>query len=178
MKKQSYSSRIRPGTELYEAQTWTEDDGKAKSEITIWVVRSIRAKRGSKTKSGCTVFYGDTRPLVNLVQKIAGLTWGKRSSKKGDFGFLKSISANYRQQFVAGGDLPTGLYTTVRGAILYEISSLKRRAAYWQKRIPESSDPEILAELQSDIKGYEAQIAVLKIRLARLPKRSSVVPAQ
>ena len=78
----------RIGQELYE--TYADEDGKC--EIKKWKVRTIRG--------GC----------VYAVQK-SGCTWGKLSSKNGDFGWFKDIPDFLRRKADVGEKI-WGLYTT------------------------------------------------------------------
>ncbi|MDR8537245.1 hypothetical protein OSC19_26605, partial [Serratia nevei] len=99
MKAQAYPpSVIRKGAVLYAALYYISDDDKAKVEVTEWIVRSIQKRRNSTS---------DQR-YVNLAQKLDGITWGKRSRKNGDFGWLPSIPSWCLKQFREGGELPFG----------------------------------------------------------------------
>lgn len=96
MKAQAYPpSVIRKGAVLYAALYYISDDDKAKVEVTEWIVRSIQKRRNSTS---------DQR-YVNLAQKLDGITWGKRSRKNGDFGWLPSIPSWCLKQFREGGEL-------------------------------------------------------------------------
>ena len=168
-KQQQYpSSKIFVGAVLYIAMAWTDDDGKTTSEIEQWVVRSIRAKRGSKTKYGFKVAASrayDVAQYVNLTQKIDRITWGKRSTKNGDYGWLSSIPESFRMQFRVGDPLPYGLYTTERAALVYRIAAEKE----WLAKVKLRDDA-------LEIETAEAELSALKRRLARLkPKQPKTI---
>ena len=116
MKAQAYpSSVIRKGAVLYAAVYYISDDDKAKVEVTEWIVRSIQKRRNSTS----------AQRYVNLAQKLDGITWGKRSRKNGDFGWLPSIPSWCLQQFREGGELPFGFYTTRLAALKFAKVSLQ-----------------------------------------------------
>ncbi|EAC1220391.1 hypothetical protein ACT42_24400, partial [Salmonella enterica] len=121
MKAQAYPpSVIRKGAVLYAALYYISDDDKAKVEVTEWIVRSIQKRRNSTS---------DQR-YVNLAQKLDGITWGKRSRKNGDFGWLPSIPSWCLKQFREGGELPFGVYTTRLAALKFAKVSLQEEVQY------------------------------------------------
>jgi len=74
-------------------------------------------------------------------------TWGKRSSKNGDFGWLKNIPAWCRRKWPVDGK-PHGKFTTKRQAVLYELKRIK----------PENFDDE---------KAYDRAMKALRTMKAR-----------
>ena len=116
-KRQQYpASLIKVGAVLYSVFAYTDDDGKTTTGYGEWIVRSIKARRGSKSRLGAAIFaQGDTRLRVNLTQKVDLVTWVKRAGKAG---WASSIPRDYTKQFAVGDDLPYGLYTTQRAALV------------------------------------------------------------
>lgn len=169
-KPQSYPvSKIAVGVTLYSCTSWTDDAGKTSTAINEWVVRSIQAKRGSKSRFGVAAPFGkDATQFVNLTEKIDLITWGKRSTKNGDYGWLKNIPSYCRKQFSVGSCLPRGIYTTVRAAILCRLSIAKDYLVACKG----DGDKE-------EIAAAEAEYAALKRRFAKLngkqpnPRKSS-----
>ena len=90
------ASRIKVGAVLYKVVAFSYAEGGSCSELEEWHIRSIRKKRGSQTINGRKCYSANLpinqRNAVNCVSKIKGVTWGKLSTKNGDFGFFKSIS--------------------------------------------------------------------------------------
>lgn len=162
-KRQAYpSSKIIVGSVLYSCCAWTDDAGKPSIEISEWVIRSIQAKRGSKTRFGIPVHsFGEVAQYVNLVEKKDRVTWGKRSSKHGDFGWLKTIPSACRKQFRVGTDLPHGVYTTVRAAVMYQLMVTRDSLAICKAADLALRDDVEIAEL-------EIELAALQRRLSRL----------
>jgi len=117
-KNQSFpTSVIKVGAVLYRAISYV-DEGKTVTGFEEWVVRTIRARRNSSMWLGRDVkkMGWDIPKMVNLVEKSA-VTWGKLSSKTGDYGWRKYIPQSSRKQFTVGADLPWGFYTTKLAAI-------------------------------------------------------------
>lgn len=76
LRQQPYpSSKMKEGATLYSAMAFA-DEGKLSVDIDEWIVRTIRRPPGGKEKA------------VYLTKKIVGVTWGKRSRKNGDLGWL------------------------------------------------------------------------------------------
>jgi len=169
-KTQAYpASKIKVGAVLFSVDATTDENGKTSTEVREWIVRSIQAKRGTKSRFGCPAPYADTaRQYVNLVAKIDYLTWGKRSSKNGNYGWLKSISPLFRKQFEVGENLPVGIYTTVRASVLFEIKSFEESIAWYRSAIEGESDATSLEELKAELKEREAELVALNRRLAKL----------
>jgi hypothetical protein len=99
---------MKPGDILY--QVLHEDDGKPTMEE--WHIRTIR---GGK---------------ITAIWKLPH-TWGKRSKKHGDFGWLDPIPAWCRQTWRVGSK-PIGLSTTRRQAI--------RTALQYAEKYPQDHD--------------------------------------
>lgn len=163
------ASQIKVGSVLYSCAAWTDEKGQVSTEIQEWIVRSIAAKRGTKSRMGFPV-YGvtDKSIYVNLTQKVDHLTWGKRSSKTGDFGWFKTIPSIYRRQFEVGDRLPPGIFTTVRAALVYEIAYTSDSIDWHKEMIATEMDGESLIEMKRDLAEFESQQAALKRRLTRL----------
>jgi len=159
---QSYPvSKIKVGAVLYSCLAWTDDMGKTSTEINEWIVRSIQARRGTKSRMGCpTRFFSESTKYVNITQKIDLVTWGKRSSKTGDYGWLKTIPADFRKQFAVGHSLPRGIYTTIRAAVLCEVALTADSIA----RLAEKT----VIEMDEELGELEDQHAALKRRLSKL----------
>lgn len=171
-KAQPYpATKIKIGAALYLASATTDDNRKTSSEIEEWVVRSIRAKRGSKSRFGVAARgTQDTEQYVNLTRKLDYVTWGKRSSKAGDYGWLKSIPDWCTKQFKVGSDLPGGIYTTHRAALVYAIAEVESDITKCKGYMAEETIPSEILGWQRDIADYEAQLAALKRRLASVIK--------
>ena len=172
-KRQPYpATRIKVGAVLYSAYA-TANDGKVESGINEWVVRNIRARRNSKTVHGMPVanFGKEVPKVVNLAEKNP-FTWGKRSKKTGDVGWLPNIWSGWRQQFEVGTDLPAGFYTTKRAALAYAIADHEQQAVSYAEDIANETDEDeliFLKEIQAEI---AAQIQALKRRAKALAKSS------
>jgi hypothetical protein len=112
--------------------------------------------------------FTDKSVYVNIAKKVDHMTWGKRSSKTSDFGWLKSIPSECRKQFKVGGSLPRGVFTTVRAALVYEIADTGESIDWYTAKIATETDVETLAELKAELGELQAQHAVLKRRLVKL----------
>ncbi len=169
MKAQSYpASIIKKGVVLYQVLVFTDED---KTEIAIeeWVVRSIKRKPGSQTRYGyAQPMAGFSSQRVYVVHKVKFVTWGKRSNKHGDFGWLPGVPSDFRTWFSVGDDLPAGLYTTKRAALKYaadaKVTSLKR--CYILQK--EETDPEEIAEWKTELEDMEKELKLLKSRIKRI----------
>jgi len=159
------ASKIAVGSVLYSCSAWTDDNGKTSTSINEWVVRSIKARRGTKTRMGFPVYsYRDTNKYVNITRKIEFVTWVKRSSKIGDYGWSKSIPSYCTKQFSVGACLPPGIYTTIRAAVLYGLGSTADFLASCKQVNPGGRD----ADDEFCIAALEAEYAALKRRFAKL----------
>lgn len=92
---------VKPGKVYYHISA--DDDGKLAAET--WIVRTVR---GGK---------------VTAIWKLPW-TWGKRSTKTGDYGWLARIPAWCRRTWPVGSE-PFGLFTTKRAAIQHELKRSK-----------------------------------------------------
>ncbi len=126
---------------LYAAVYYISDDDKAKVEVTEWIVRSIQKRRNSTS----------AQRYVNLAQKLDGITWGKRSRKNGDFGWLPSIPSWCLQQFREGGELPFGFYTTRLAALKFAKVSLQEEVQYCEEELKKPQAEEDTLQLQGEL---------------------------
>lgn len=171
MKRQKYpASVIKVGAVLYTASgvVW---DGKTSIDVNEWVVRSIQCKRGTKSKFGFKNLYPeDTAQFVNVTQRVDGITWGKLSAKTGDFGWKKSIPAEYRDQFKVGSELPNGFYTTKLQALKYALVNEQDHIKWYEAELknPESS----YDKQELEIELAEAKL-VAKALLARITREKN-----
>lgn len=111
MERQIYpTSKIKLGAVLYGAMGY-EWEGRIILDVNEWVVRSIQKKRGSQTRYGRVLSqaFRNDDVYVNITEKVKDITWGKRSKKNGDYGWLSSISQQHRQSFKVGERLPYGI---------------------------------------------------------------------
>ncbi|MBV7264352.1 hypothetical protein KCG43_20275 [Photobacterium sp. WH24] len=164
------TSRIKVGAILFKAFACSYDDGSSEVELQEWHVRTIAKKRGSQTRRGRKLDsnYYDQRTYVYVIQKIKGVTWGKLSRKNGDFGWLKSISKNFRESFAVGEPLPKGMFTTKQAAFKFAIKEHEARIKRVRAYIKEEEDPEEIADLGVDLSEYEKELKLLKSRLTRV----------
>ncbi len=88
---------------------------------------------------------------VNLAQKIDGVTWGKRSRKNGDFGWLPSIPSWCLKQFREGGELPFGIYTTRLAALKFAKASLQEEVQYCENELKKLQAEEETQQLQEEL---------------------------
>lgn len=167
-KPQKYpASLIKVGAMLYGVSVYTDDDGKTSTEYEEWIVRSIKAKRGSKSRMGHAIFaLGDSRKRVNITQKVERLTWVKLIGKTGH-GWASSIPAYLQNQFLVGGDLPRGLYTTQRAALVYAIRAHQDTYERYDKWIAEETDAGEAAILRADRITHEAEMRSLATRFKK-----------
>lgn len=157
-------SVIKVGVTLYLVLSST-DNGKSKTEITEWVVRSIRKKRGPQTKYNDKRFgNGDNNDYVNLIWKIDGVSWGKRSSKNGDFGWLK-IPSFCRKQFRVGNDLPHGFFTTKRAALKWAEKEHVETIKWYDSEISNNPDD---TDLVCERNEHISELASIKRAISRL----------
>lgn len=170
-KPQPYpASRIKVGAVLYRAYSLV-DDGKVETGFEEWVVRNIRARRNSKTIMGISLSaHGIEVPkVVNLAMKTHG-TWGKLSTKSGDYGWLPNIWSGFRLQFKVGADLPRGVYTTKRAALAYALANLVEDDDWIIKAMSDETDADELELLKAEQTEAKAQIAALQRRSKALAK--------
>lgn len=165
-------SKIKVGVTLFSVSTDTDPETKKASvDINEWVIRSVKKKRGSQSSYGCKVFQfnGSDDKYVHCTQKINGLTYGKLSNKKGDYGFFKSIPLYCKKKFKVGEHLPDGVFTTILAAAKYR---LKKDIEYLEYLIKDKKDcsPDRIKMIDEDIKATENEIKVLKLKINKLKK--------
>lgn len=103
---------IKKGDDFYHCIAYV-DNNRATVSISHYIVRSIKAPRGSKTRYGVKIAgrYADTDKRVHLTEKN-DVTWVKVSRKNFDYGWTSSIHNWYRKEFILGGQLPWGVRKT------------------------------------------------------------------
>lgn len=86
-----------------------------------WWIYRVRSIQNRKRKSMFPGF--GSLPSVRYVYAIGvfSWTWGKRSSKAGDFGWLDPISDDWRKKWKAGEE-PRDLFETKKAALKSELS--------------------------------------------------------
>lgn len=114
------------------------DEETLSHEWWIYRVRSIQNRK--------VAAWSDRTTRYVYAIAVFSWTWGKRSTKSGDYGWLDPISDDWRKKWRADEE-PRDLFRTKKAAIKYEIASHDPR--YYD-------DPEqgakILAKLQNMIK--------------------------
>lgn len=171
--RQKYpASIIKVNAVLYRYDAFTYDDGSSTVDLQEWVVRSIQRKRGSQTRYNRKAPFAEYRQekFVNITRKVNGLTWGKRSRKNGDFGFLKSIPRYCREQFKVGENLPLGIFTTKLAALKFAIKDKQESVDLCIKYQESETDPDIKIEYQEEIDDNKKELKLLNSRLTRLKK--------
>ena len=157
--KQPKLEKIQPGRIFFSVDSVYDDDRDTVSiSVDEWHVRSVRAKRGTKSRRGfkATSALGDPPKYVNLTRKTR-YTWIKKSTKHGDYGWSSSISKFDRRQFRLGDEsLPGGIYTTPLQAIKFERDSLLGLIAMTERYLKEYKD-------ENDIEGIEEETKELAI---------------
>jgi hypothetical protein len=114
---QKLPANLGVGSILYKAIAEYDDDThRARTLLKEWHVTSIKRKGA-----------GDDAPTIYLVQKVDGATWGKLSSKTGDYGWLPSIGSDWRDSFVHGVYMASGYATTPAKAYALAIGDSKHR---------------------------------------------------
>lgn len=92
------------GKVLYKASACTDENDKSTTEIVELHIRTVQMRaHGVLNEKRLTAF---------AWQKIDGVTWGKKSSKTGDYGWLPNADPYYRVKIVAGESMPSGIGTT------------------------------------------------------------------
>jgi hypothetical protein len=170
-KQQPYpSTKIFAGALLYSAFSIETETG-IETGVDEWVVRTIRARRNSKTRYGFSILPKgmELAKKVNIVMKN-DLTWCKLSKKTGDYGWRPNIPKEFRKQFSVGSSLPFGIYTTKRAALIYCIALETSAMARLQSWIGKCADDEEKAELDAEMVMQLRQIAALQRRLKALAK--------
>lgn len=171
MKPQKYPhSKIKKGIILYCYDAFSYDDGTSTVELQEWHVRSIMRKPRTQTRFGRPNPYAEFHQTIYIyvTRKVKDITWGKKSRKNGDFGWLGSISEYYRKSFRVGSDLPTGLYTTKLSALKYAVHEKLESIKRLKKYAKEETDLEEIKEWNECIESDEKELKLLKSRLTRL----------
>jgi|TARA_B110000211_G_scaffold233398_1_gene299521 hypothetical protein len=172
MKRQKYPATIvKVGAVLYRAHGY-EYDGRIKVDVDEWIVRSIQRKRGAKSRFGMTLprSLQEDAVYVNVTERIQGITWGKRSSKHGDIGWLKSISQEFRDQFKVGEDLPPGLYTTKLAALKYALATELESVKWYENKLKEKLPGDERQECEEELGEVRRVITALKTRITKARK--------
>ena len=171
-------SKIKVGVTLFSVSTDTDPDTKKVSvDINEWIIRSIKKKRGSQSSYGCKVFqFNDSDDkYVHCSQKINGLTYGKLSNKKGDYGFFKSIPLCCKKKFKVGEHLPDGIFTTILAAAKYRLKKDIEYLEYIAKDKKDCMFPDRIKIIDEDIKERENEIKLLKLKINKIKKGSLYV---
>lgn len=114
---QKLPAALRVGTVLYKASAEYDDHTcRARTELKEWHVTSIKRKHA-----------GDPAHTIYLVRKVDGATWGKRSTKSGDYGWLPSIGPEWRDSFTHGEYMASGYATTAARACALAIGDTQHR---------------------------------------------------
>lgn len=168
MKRQKYpASVIKVGAILY-TTTGFVWEGKVCIGVNEWVVRSIQCKRGSKSKFGFKNLYPeDPAQYVNVTQRLDGITWGKLSTKTGDYGWKKSIPAEYREQFKVGADLPNGFYTTKLQAFKYALDDELDHIKWYESELEKTESSFDKQELELELAEVKQVAKALESRISR-----------
>lgn len=173
MKSQKYPKSTKVGSIFYSYHAWSYNDGSTEVELKEWHVRTIQCRRGTQTRYGHKRYNADlfNEKYVNITAKVKGITWGKRSRKNGDYGWLKSIPSCYREQFMVGEPLPYGVFTTKLQALLFAIKEQEGSIERSKKYLAEETDPVEIAEWEEELRCEEKELRALKTRLTKLRKK-------
>jgi hypothetical protein len=121
-----FPERIQSGDIFYSASAgYCDEEGKCYLDLDEWHVRSIRARRGSKSHRAKALGL-DVKKQVNLTRK-GKYTWVKKSSKNGDYGWSSSISSMDRESFYLGDNLPIGYFSTPLKALKNERKNIEKK---------------------------------------------------
>lgn len=88
-----------------------------------------------------------------FVKKIDGLTWGKRSKKTGDYGWLDPLPVWARDKVRVVDGAPRGYGKSKSAAIRLELAD--RRKA----RARHKADAEIVEEIDGEIRALERRLS-------------------
>jgi hypothetical protein len=171
MKNQKYPrSKIKVSALLFKFEAFCYDDGTSETSCQEWIITSIMKRRGTQSRNGYKSRWAEieNQKFVHIKQVVKGITWGKRSTKNGDFGLLKRIPSRYKDEFREGFDLPNGYYTTKLAALKYAIwkeqESIKN-CTRWMAEETELSEKD---EWLVDINDSEKLLKLLKTRLKKI----------
>lgn len=172
MKSQKYpASVIKVGAVLYKVLGY-ECKGRICVDVDEWVVRSIQKKRGSQSQFGrklpASMQTNDV--YVNLTERKKDITWGKRSRKIGDVGWLKSIPQLYRAQFKVGDDLPYGMYTTKLAALKYALEDELSTVKWYEKKLKAGVPEDEKAEYEQELDEAKRVARAIKTRITKIRK--------
>lgn len=155
LRQQPYpSSKMKEGATLYSAMAFA-DEGKLSVDIDEWIVRTIRRPPGGKEKA------------VYLTKKIVGVTWGKRSRKNGDFGWLPNTPEAFRKQFVEGDPLPYGILTTRRAALMHVHKVQKSRIKRLETYVSDAGEQEA-EELRRNLADEQRLLPLIRRRITKI----------
>lgn len=118
-----------------------------------WVLRSV-----SRRKKYLGITWSSPVLVEYWVSKIDGLTWGKRSKKHGDFGWLKNIPASCRWSSFAGDDDTIGRPTKL-AAIKEELKTIKHALRSYGDDIDEEDKDMGFVPYSVRIKKLEQMLA-------------------
>lgn len=156
---------LKVGKVLYRVETGTYTDNKSYVDIQEIVVRSHRAKRGSKSKWGRASFgTGLTSKYYNLSVRREGVNWTKdggwkATKSKDDLQFRDNIER-----------LPKGLYTTIEKAFEWRIKELERQVIDWTADYEEalkSEDAEWIADEKEMLEDTKRELKAVKTRYTK-----------
>ena len=159
---------MKVGAQFFSACVDTED-GKVVITFRDWRIKTIKNSRRS--------LGAELVPTAYLVDKVDNLTWGRKSTKTGDYGWLDGIEPYYRVNCCVGDELPKGLATTKEKA-------LRRLLVSQKERFERNTSFVMLGETDEDRKAYadeynaevaaiQRQIKSLKTRAATAKKRKA-----
>ena len=162
------TSKIKVGAVLYGAMGY-EWEGRIILDVNEWVVRSIQKKRGSQTRYGRALSqaFRNDDVYVNITEKVKDITWGKRSKKNGDYGWLSSISQQHRQNFKVGERLPYGIYTTKLAALKHALKSEQESVKWYEDELSKGVDDADVSIYQEELEEAKRIVKVIKARITK-----------
>lgn len=134
------------GGELFKAYCETRMDGKINLEIEIIHIRTVQLRQDER---------GVWR-LTGFAWPKNVLTWGKLSSKTGDYGWLPAPDPSVRIKLVAGDRYPIGVGSTKLAAWKSCLRTVKARLERAKKF---DYGPEAERETEAEIAMIERRIA-------------------
>lgn len=164
MKAQLAPKHMRTGYRTYTVSSDSYGD-KRSIDVTLWEVRSIKQKRGSKSRHGREFLRNvyDTRKFVNLTARVPHATTNAKTGK-----WLTSISNSFRISFPVGQErLPTGHYSSLLNAIKYAIVKKEEKLVRHQEGLARVTDPEDIEDWTAIVADTKAEIKLLKSRLTK-----------
>ncbi len=141
--------------------SWSEDG----HEMEEWLVSTIR--RAPRKRY---LFYPLDEPLnpitVYFIQKINGITWGKRSRTTGDYGWEETIEPMFRASRTLDeckeNGPPKGLKTTKLQAYNHAIRSCEKEIKQYERDEPE--DVEYLGQLKRTLTSMKSRRSRIRTR--------------